>query len=78
MVDQEYGPPEKPGEPQVRLRIKHGKSARGGWALQETTVELVCPLNEAAAAISRLMEGYLSEVYRIGRLEAQRRNHEEM
>lgn len=62
------------GNPHIRIRIKHGKTARGGWSLSETTVELVAPLTEAGAAITHLMEGYLRECHAIGTREASRRN----
>jgi hypothetical protein len=70
-----YELPEKPGEPQVRLRVKHTRTAKDGWVLAETTVELVLPLTEGGAqAGSALLAGYQEEVHRIGAREAHRRN----
>jgi hypothetical protein len=64
-------------EPRVRLRVAHKRTAKSGWELSDTTVELTAPLAEGAAAISPLLEGYLGEVYLLGAREAARRNKEE-
>jgi hypothetical protein len=76
-MDNGYELPEKSGEPQVRLRVKHTRTAKDGWTLGESTVDLLIPLGEGAQAGSALLEGYVREVYRIGAREAARRNSEE-
>lgn len=77
--------------PQVRIRVNHTRTARDGWKLSETTVEVEGTIEQANGmhqlsgfnnpetpfleSLETIVTGLLGDVFSYGEVEAQRRNN---